>query len=119
MQQERGLLHFCPTAEPYCILSCFYIKSVVFILPWGLNLGAAGAGLATFLSNCGALLYFVLFLYKKRGDTYVCIRPDKFTLERNIVRGVCNVGIPASIQNLLKDQISLPWNEILYVVCAM
>lgn len=31
----------------------------------------------------------------------MCIRPDKFTLERNIVRGVCNVGIPASIQNLL------------------
>ena len=30
----------------------------VFILPWGLGMGAEGAGLATFLSNCVACLYF-------------------------------------------------------------
>lgn len=53
------------------------------------------------MSNCGALLYFIVLLYKKRKDTYVCLRPDKFTLERHIVMGVCSVGIPASIQNLL------------------
>ena len=99
VRSEGSALHASIGTMSGCLLNI--ILDPVFILPWGLNLGAAGAGLATFLSNCGALLYFVLFLYKKRGDTYVCIRPDKFTLERNIVRGVCNVGIPASIQNLL------------------
>ena len=99
VRSEGSALHASIGTMSGCLLNI--ILDPVFILPWGLNLGAAGAGLATFLSNCGALLYFVLFLYKKRGETYVCIRPDKFTLERNIVRGVCNVGIPASIQNLL------------------
>lgn len=99
VRSEGSALHASIGTMSGCLLNI--ILDPVFILPWGLNLGAAGAGLATFLSNCGALLYFVLFLYKKRGDTYVCIRPDKFTLERNIVRGVCSVGIPASIQNLL------------------
>ncbi len=99
VRSEGSALHASIGTMSGCLLNI--ILDPVFILPWGLNLGAAGAGLATFLSNCGALLYFVLFLYKKRGETYVCIRPDKFTLERNIVRGVCGVGIPASIQNLL------------------
>lgn len=82
---------------------CFLniILDPFFILPWGLNMGAAGAGLATFLSNCAACLYFFVLLYVKRGDTFVCIDPRKFCLRRDIVREVCGVGIPASIQNLL------------------
>ena len=50
----------------------------VFILPWGLHMGAEGAGLATFLSNCVACGYFFVLLYVKRGRTYVCIDPKKF-----------------------------------------
>ena len=64
-------------------------------------MGAAGAGLATWLSNCVACLYFFALLWKKRGQTFVCIDPRRFTLERRVVNGVCAVGIPASIQNLL------------------
>ena len=73
----------------------------VFILPWGFHMGAEGAGLATFLSNCVACGYFFVLLYVKRGRTYVCIDPKKFGFQRHIVWGVCAVGIPASIQNLL------------------
>ena len=73
----------------------------IFILPWGLNMGAEGAGLATFLSNCVACLYFFVLLYVKRGRTYVCVNPKMFSFKRHIVVGVCAVGIPASIQNLL------------------
>ncbi len=72
-----------------------------FILPWGLNMGAAGAGCATFLSNCLACCYFFVLLFFKRGKTYVCISPKLFCLRKNIVTGVCAVGIPAAIQNLL------------------
>ena len=77
------------------------ILDPIFILPWGLNMGAEGAGLATFLSNCVACLYFFVLLYVKRGRTYVCVNPKMFSFKRHIVVGVCAVGIPASIQNLL------------------
>jgi len=82
-----------------CVLNM--ILDPLFILPGFLDMGAAGAGLATFLSNCVACLYFFVFLYLKRGTTLVCINPKKFSFQRNIVLGVCGVGIPASIQNLL------------------
>lgn len=73
----------------------------VFILPWGLNMGAEGAGLATFLSNCVACLYFFALLAVKRGNTFVCIQPKMFRFKKEIVLGVFGVGLPASIQNLL------------------
>ena len=73
----------------------------IFILPWGLNLGAAGAGCATCLSNTVACLYFFVLLFVKRGKTYVCIKPSMFRPSKQIVKGVCGVGSPASIQNLL------------------
>ena len=73
----------------------------VFIMPWGLGMGAAGAGLATFISNCVACAYFFVLLAVKRGRTYVCVDPRKLRFERRIVASVCGVGIPAAIQNLL------------------
>jgi Na+-driven multidrug efflux pump len=48
-----------------------------------------------------ACLYFFILLWIKRGNTYVCVNPKMFGLRRSIVVGVCSVGIPASIQNLL------------------
>ena len=86
-----------------CLLNI--ILDPVFILPWGLNMGAAGAGLATFLSNCVACIYFFILLFVKRGHTYVCVRPAMFGFRRAIVLGVLAVGIPAAIQNLLKPLI--------------
>ena len=77
------------------------ILDPIFIMPWGLGMGAAGAGCATFLSNCVACLYFFVLLYVKRGNTFVCINPRKFRIKKEIVMEVCGVGIPASIQNLL------------------
>ena len=75
----------------------------VFILPWGLNMGAEGAGCATFISNCAACVYFfvVLAVKNKKKETFISLSPKKFTLERNVVSNVFIVGIPASIQNLL------------------
>lgn len=73
----------------------------VFVLPQGLGMGAAGAGLATFVSNCAACLYFFVLLAAKRKQTYVCINPKMAAPRRRIVMAVCAVGIPASIQNLL------------------
>ena len=73
----------------------------VFIMPWGLDMGASGAGCATFISNCCACCYFFIFLLRRRGKTYVSLDPRKFTLNKVIVKSVASVGIPAAVQNLL------------------
>ncbi|MCI8822995.1 MAG: MATE family efflux transporter [Lachnospiraceae bacterium] len=99
VRAEGSSLHASIGTMSGCLLNI--LLDPVFILPRGLGMGAAGAGLATFLSNCAACLYFLVLLYVKRGKTYVCIRPSMFRPSRSTVASICGVGIPASIQNLL------------------
>ncbi len=99
VRAEGSSMHASIGTMSGCILNM--ILDPVFILPWGFNMGAEGAGLATFLSNCVACLYFFVLLYVKRGNTYVCVNPKMFGFRKKIVLGIFGVGIPASIQNLL------------------
>lgn len=99
VRAEGSSLHASIGTMCGCLLNI--VLDPIFILPWGLNLGAAGAGCATCLSNTVACLYFFVLLFVERGKTYVCIKPSMFRPSKQIVKGVCGVGIPASIQNLL------------------
>lgn len=99
VRAEGSSLHASIGTMSGCLLNI--ILDPILILPQGLNMGAAGAGLATFVSNCVACIYFFVLLYVKRGHTYVCIRPSMFRFQKQILIGVFGVGIPASIQNLL------------------
>ena len=87
VRSEGAALHASIGTMSGCALNI--VLDPIFILPWGLNMGAAGAGLATFLSNCVACLYFFILLLVKRGRTYVCIRPRMFRPRKDIVSGVC------------------------------
>lgn len=99
-RSEGNSLHAGIGAIVGCILNM--ILDPFFILPWGLGMGAAGAGLATFISNCLSCLYFFVMAFIKRGRTYVCMDIKALCLLRwRWVRDVFYVGIPASIQNLL------------------
>lgn len=99
VRSEGASLHASIGTMSGCLLNI--ALDPLFILPEGLGMGASGAGLATFLSNCAACGYFFVLLYRKRKETYVCISPGKFSFRREIIWGICAVGIPASIQNLL------------------
>ena len=77
------------------------ILDPIFILPFGLNMGAAGAGCATFISNSVACIYFIILLIVKKNKTYVSVNPKLFVPTKEIVKNVFGVGIPASIQNIL------------------
>lgn len=99
VRSEGASLHASIGTMSGCFLNI--LLDPIFILPWGLNMGAAGAGLATFLSNCAACLYFFVLLFVRRGKTFVCIKPSMFGFRKLIVLGIFGVGIPASIQNLL------------------
>lgn len=72
-----------------------------FILPQFLNLGAAGAGLATLISNLVACAYFLILIRKNKSSTCVCTDIRMAWPDRKIVKEVLSVGVPAAIQNLL------------------
>ncbi|MCI8889233.1 MAG: MATE family efflux transporter [Hungatella sp.] len=99
VRSEGDSLHASMGTMSGCFLNM--ILDPIFILPWGFNMGAAGAGLATFLSNCFACGYFFVLMYVKRKNTFISIHPRKFGFQRFVVMGICAVGVPASIQNLL------------------
>ena len=99
IRAEGAALHASIGTMSGCFLNI--LLDPAFILPGGLDMGAEGAGLATFLSNCFAVLYFLIYIAVKRKTTVVCISPRAFSFKKSIVRGVFAVGVPASIQNLL------------------
>ncbi|WWR16964.1 MATE family efflux transporter [Lachnospiraceae bacterium JLR.KK008] len=99
VRSEGSSFHASVGTMSGCLLNM--VLDPIFILPWGMNMGAAGAGLATFLSNCVACIYFFVLLFVKRGHTYVCIHPGRLGWRKAVVLGICGVGIPAAIQNLL------------------
>ncbi len=99
VRSEGASLHASIGTMSGCLMNI--ILDPIFILPWGLNMGASGAGLATFISNCVACAYFFILLFIKRGRTYVCINFLKLRFNASVIVGICAVGIPAAIQNLL------------------
>lgn len=99
VRSEGATFHASIGTISGCILNM--ILDPIFILPWGFHMGAAGAGLATFLGNSLACCYFFVLLFIRREKTYVSISPRLFSLDRTILFGIFAVGIPACIQNLL------------------
>lgn len=99
VRAEGSALHSSIGVMSGCFLNM--ILDPLFILPGFLNMGAEGAGLATFISNSFACAYFIAFIFIKRGKTYVCINPKYLTFAKPVVFGIFGVGIPAAIQNLL------------------
>ncbi len=99
VRAEGSVMHATIGTMSGCILNIFL--DPLFILPSGLNMGAAGAGLATFISNCVACIYFAFFLIIKRNQTFVTVSPKYFRPSKYIFKEVFGVGVPASIQNLL------------------
>lgn len=68
------------------------------IMILALNMGVAGAGIATVIGNvCSVIFYMVYFL---KGNTKLSILPKDFKV-KGIVGGVLSIGIPASFNNLL------------------
>ena len=60
-----------------------------------LGLGAAGAGIATCISNIISMLYLYVVLRRTR-DSVIDLRPTNLRFERYIVKQVILVGIPAA-----------------------
>ena len=99
VRAEGSSVHASIGTMSGCLLNI--ILDPLFILPQFLGMGAAGAGLATFISNTVACLYFIVFIIVKKEKTFVSIKPTDFRPTKPLVKDVMNVGIPSAIQNLL------------------
>ena len=99
VRAEGSSLHASIGTMSGCILNI--ILDPIFIMPWGLDMGAAGAGLATFISNCVAFSYFIILTIAKKKSTYVCLKPNMVSKRKKVILGIAAVGVPSAIQNLL------------------
>ena len=82
-----------------------------FKLPFGLNMGVAGAAIATVLGNVVSVLFFLSYFLK--GKSILSITPKRFSARKGIARGVISVGLPASLNNLLMSVSNIVINMFL------
>ncbi len=80
-------------------------------LPFGLNLGVAGAAIATVIGNICSVLYFILYFIK--SESILSITPKRYSAKNGIAKGVISVGLPASLNNLLMSVSNIVVNMVL------
>ncbi|MEA4927500.1 MAG: MATE family efflux transporter [Candidatus Limiplasma sp.] len=71
------------------------------LLMFGFGLGLNGAAIATMLSNCIAVFYFLAVIYRRRSTTVVSFRPYAASLHDHIPREVVLVGMPGFVMTLM------------------
>ncbi len=71
----------------------------LFIFTFKLEI--AGAAIATLISNCLSVIYFVVFLFIKRKTTVVTPAPKYYTLGEGVPKEVLLVGLTAFIMNFM------------------
>ncbi len=80
-------------------------------LPFGLDMGVAGAAIATVLGNVFSVIFFLIYFL--RGKSILSITPKRFSMKNGIAKGVINVGLPASLNNLLMSISNIIVNIVL------
>lgn len=69
-----------------------------FVLPRFLDMGAAGAGLATALASAFSALYFAVYLFRQRKQSALSFRPALLRGNLGHVRPILAVGLPSALQ---------------------
>lgn len=80
-------------------------------MPFGLDMGVAGAAIATVIGNIVTVLYFLIYFLK--GKSILSITPARFSMKDGIAKGVVSVGLPAAINNLLMSISNIIVNVVL------
>ena len=80
-------------------------------MPFGLDMGVAGAAIATVIGNIVSVIYFLIYFL--RGKSILSISPKRFAMGHGITKGVIGVGLPAAINNLLMSISNIIVNVVL------
>jgi len=71
------------------------------ILVLKLNMGVAGAAIATAFSNTVSLIFFLIVILRIRKTTCITIAPKRFSMEKKVSLGTISVGFPAAVSVML------------------
>ncbi len=91
------------------------ILDPIFISLFGLEI--AGAAIATMMSNCIAVVYFIILIAGKRGSTVLSLDPRRYTLGMNIPFEVLLVGLPSCMMNLMGVFSNIVMNRLMVFYC--
>lgn len=84
-------------------LGCFVniVLDPIFVLPFGLNMGAAGAGAATAISNAVGLTYFIIFILRRKDESANSVDPRLFKEGAKHAKEILRIGLPSALQYML------------------
>lgn len=97
--------------DPIFILKKGDVLFNVITLPFGLNMGVAGAAIATVIGNICTVAFFLIYFL--RGKSILSITPARYTVKEGIAKGVIGVGVPASLNNLIMSLSNIIVNTVL------
>lgn len=87
------------------MLGCFVNIALdpLFVLPFGLNMGAAGAGAATALSNAIGLIYFIIRIAvsRRKRRSVLSLEPKLLKTAGAHAKEVFRIGLPSALQYAL------------------
>ena len=72
----------------------------------------AGAAMATLVSNCITLVYFLFVFGRLRGKTVLSLSPKYIRLERSLVGQVFAIGLPSALTSLLANVTNIARNNL-------
>lgn len=100
------------------------VMDPLFMYPWGLNMGVAGAALATAMANWLGLGYYGLYMLRSRGSSVLSFSPSRLSFRRVIVWDILSTGFPQSIKTTMSqlsgsvmNHLAAPFGE--HVVAAI
>lgn len=64
-----------------------------------LDMGVAGAAIATVIGNVASVVYYAIYLI--RGNSILSCSPRRYTLKGSMAKNVVPVGVPAALNNIL------------------
>jgi len=77
------------------------VLDVFLVLPRFAGMGAAGAGIATSVSNLLSALYFMIYILIKRKSTVISLDPRLLKYTSLRLREILKIGFPSAVQYAL------------------
>lgn len=77
------------------------ILDPVFVLPQMIGMGAAGAGLATAISNFAATIFFLIYMFRKGKQTILSVNPGNLRYAKEHLKPILSIGLSSALQYAL------------------
>jgi len=76
-----------------------------------MDMGVAGAAIATVIGNVASVIYYAVYLMK--GNSILSCNPRRFAVNDGIFRNVIPIGVPAAINNILMSLSNIILNNFI------